>query len=157
IPRRRVNLNQNTRQGFVLENERPISVFLDEAEGAMSISVKKPAGLKSIDPVWDAVRAGAEQIVAGEPSLANMVISSILNHDSLGRALAYSVSARLHHDDVSADLIRQVFTETLSDAPEIGGHARADLAATLERDPACHRAIEPLLYFKGYQAIQTHR
>jgi serine O-acetyltransferase len=41
--------------------------------------------------------------------------------------------------------------------PEIGAEARADLAATLERDPAAQRAIEPFLYFKGYQAIQTHR
>ena len=31
------------------------------------------------------------------------------------------------------------------------------MSATLERDPACHRAIEPLLFFKGFQAIQTHR
>ncbi|HEX4297787.1 MAG TPA: serine O-acetyltransferase, partial [Devosia sp.] len=27
----------------------------------------------------------------------------------------------------------------------------------LERDPATHRAIVPFLYFKGFQAIQTHR
>jgi serine O-acetyltransferase len=123
----------------------------------MSNSAKKPAGLKSIDPVWDAVRAGAEQIVAAEPSLGNMAISSILNQDSFELALAHRLAARLHHDDVSADLIRQALIETLSDTPEIGDFARADLAATLERDPACHRAIEPLLYFKGYQAIQTHR
>jgi serine O-acetyltransferase len=26
-----------------------------------------------------------------------------------------------------------------------------------ERDPACHRFIQPLLFFKGYQAIQAYR
>jgi len=26
-----------------------------------------------------------------------------------------------------------------------------------ERDPACHRLMQPLLYFKGYQAIQSYR
>ena len=41
--------------------------------------------------------------------------------------------------------------------PRSAQNARVDLAATLERDPACHRAVEPLLFFKGYQAIQTHR
>jgi len=71
--------------------------------------------------------------------------------------LAHRLAARLDHDDVSADIIRQAFAETLIDTPEIGQFARVDLAATLERDPACHRALEPLLYFKGYQAIQTHR
>jgi serine O-acetyltransferase len=29
--------------------------------------------------------------------------------------------------------------------------------AVLDRDPACSRAIEPVLYFKGFQALQTHR
>jgi serine O-acetyltransferase len=123
----------------------------------MSSSARKSAEIKSVDPVWDAVRAGARQIVADEPSLANMAISAVLNHDTFEQALAHRLAARLDHDDVSADLIRQAFAETLSDAPEIGDLARVDLAATLERDPACHRAIEPLLFFKGYQAIQTHR
>ena len=120
-------------------------------------SAKQSAEIKSVDPVWDAVRSGARQIVLDEPSLANMVISSILNHDSFEQALAHRLAARLDHDDVSADIIRQAFAETLTDAPEIARDARVDLAATLERDPACHRALEPLLYFKGYQAIQTHR
>ena len=123
----------------------------------MSSSAKLSAEVKSVDPVWDAVRSGARQIVADEPSLANMAISSILNHDTFEQALAHRLAARLDHDDVSADIIRQAFAETLMDAPEIGHFARVDLAATLERDPACHRALEPLLYFKGYQAIQTHR
>ncbi len=29
--------------------------------------------------------------------------------------------------------------------------------AVVDRDPACGRFIEPLLYFKGFHAIQTHR
>ena len=123
----------------------------------MSASAKKSVEIKSVDPVWEAVRAGARQIVAAEPSMANLVVSAILNHDTFETALAHRLAARLDHDDVSADLIRQAFAETLADHPKIGIDARVDLAATLERDPACHRAIEPLLFFKGYQAIQTHR
>ena len=123
----------------------------------MSASAKKSVEIKSVDPVWEAVRAGARQIVAAEPSMANLVVSAILNHDSFETALAHRLAARLDHDDVSADLIRQAFAETLADYPKVGIDARVDLAATLERDPACHRAIEPLLFFKGYQAIQTHR
>ncbi|WDR05493.1 serine O-acetyltransferase [Devosia rhodophyticola] len=123
----------------------------------MSVSAKKPSGLKAVDPVWDALRGDAQTILADEPSLGNLVVSSVLNHDSFEAALVQRLAARLDHSDVSADLIRQAFLETLQDNPEIGTDARVDLAATLERDPACHRAIEPMLYFKGYQAIQTHR
>ncbi|MFD1251757.1 MULTISPECIES: serine O-acetyltransferase [Devosia] len=118
---------------------------------------KKSPQIQSVDPVWEAVRAGAQDILDREPSLANLVLASILNHDSFEAALAHRLAARLDHEDVSADIIRQAFADIVRDHPEIGEAARADLAATLERDPACHRAVEPLLYFKGYQAIQTHR
>jgi serine O-acetyltransferase len=123
----------------------------------MSASAKKSTSVQSIDPVWDAVRAGARQIIATEPSLANLVISAVLNHETFEQALAHRIAARLDHEDVSADIIRQTFAEVIADTPKVGTDARVDLAATLERDPACHRAVEPLLYFKGYQAIQTHR
>ena len=44
-----------------------------------------------------------------------------------------------------------------SDEPAIGDAFRADIVATVDRDPATNRFIEPVLYFKGFHAIQTHR
>lgn len=123
----------------------------------MNSTATMSAPIQIVDPVWEAVRSGAQQILDTEPSLANLVLSSVLNHESFGKALAHRLAARLGHDDVPADLVRQALEETLVDDPGVADAARVDLAATLERDPACHRAVEPLLYFKGYQAIQTHR
>ena len=34
---------------------------------------------------------------------------------------------------------------------------RADIQAVYDRDPACTRFMEPVLYFKGFHALQTHR
>jgi serine O-acetyltransferase len=123
----------------------------------VSVSLKSSAAVTMVDPVWDAVRANAQAILKEEPSLSSMVMANVLNHDSFEAALAHRLAERLDHTDVSADLIRQAFHEVLTTRPEIGQVARADLAATVERDPAAHRAIVPFLYFKGYQAIQTHR
>ncbi|SFZ83414.1 serine O-acetyltransferase [Devosia enhydra] len=120
-------------------------------------TVRTATQIKAVDPVWDAVVAGGRQIVEDEPSLAALVMASVLNHESFEAALAHRIAERLDHPDVSADLIRQAFLQAIALRPEIGAEARADLAATLERDPACHRAIEPFLYFKGFHAIQTHR
>ena len=117
----------------------------------------KTAGVTVIDPVWDAIGSGARQVVASEPSLTNLIYSNILNHSSFEEALAHRLAERLDHPDVSADLIRQAFQDALEARPEIGLEARADLAATLERDPALHKAVDCFLYFKGYHAIQTHR
>ena len=41
--------------------------------------------------------------------------------------------------------------------PAIAEAMRVDLAAVYDRDPACNRYIEPVLYFKGFHALQTHR
>ncbi len=115
------------------------------------------AELRAIDPVWDAVQAGALKVAQAEPSLANLIYSNVLNHDSFESALAHRLAERLDHPDVSADLIRQAFRDALDLRPQIGLDARADLAATLERDPAMHKAVDGFLYFKGFHAIQTHR
>jgi serine O-acetyltransferase len=123
----------------------------------MSGNAQQSSQIKSVDPVWEAVRASAQQIVDSEPALANMALSNILNHTRFEDALAHRLALRLGDEDVSADMIRQAFDETFRDEPQIGEAARTDLVATMERDPACDRAVEPLLYFKGYQAIQTHR
>jgi serine O-acetyltransferase len=36
-------------------------------------------------------------------------------------------------------------------------NVEADLQAVFERDPACKGYLQPFLYFKGFQALQTHR
>ena len=125
--------------------------------GNLKNSAKDLGHLKAVDPVWDAIVENARDIVVNEPAFGSLIASTVLAYDRFEDALAHRLAERLDHGDLSADLIRQAFGEALDFRPEIGAEARADLAATLERDPACHRAIEPLLYFKGYQAIQTHR
>jgi len=126
-------------------------------ETDMSGSSKKASHLQAIDPVWDAVTADARSVLKSEPSLSNLLISSVLNHVTFEEALAHRLAERLHHTDVSADLIRQAFMDAIAARPEIGQESRSDLAATFERDPACHKILDAFLYFKGFQAIQTHR
>jgi serine O-acetyltransferase len=58
---------------------------------------------------------------------------------------------------LQAVLLRQTFGEMLADWPEWSSVLRVDIQAFFDRDPACTRLMEPILYFKGFQAIQTHR
>lgn len=41
--------------------------------------------------------------------------------------------------------------------PEWSAVVRVDIQAYYDRDPACQRFVEPVLYFKGFHALQTHR
>lgn len=113
--------------------------------------------LAALDPIWDRIRSEAEDIVRREPELAAFIYSSVLHHDRLEAAVVHRVAGRLDHSALSGDLIRQTFDEALRDDPDIGNAFRADLVAVFDRDPATSRFIDPLLYFKGFHAIQTHR
>lgn len=123
----------------------------------MSAQAAKSAKLAMVDPVWEAVTSGAAGIADSEPVLANLVYSAVLNHETFEAALVHRLASRLDHAEVSADLIRRAFQDALAIRPEIAIESRADLLATLERDPACHKSVDAFLHFKGYQAMQTHR
>ena len=92
-----------------------------------------------------------------EPALAGFVYATILSKDRLEDAVCHRLAQRLDHSDVDAGLIAETFGQVLADHPELGRAFRADLAAVYDRDPACSRYIEPLLYFKGFHALVTHR
>jgi len=111
----------------------------------------------AIDPVWQAVREEAEKVVADEPLMSSFIFNSILNRSSLESAVIYRISERLHNRDFSGDLVRQSFETMMNNWPEWSEILRIDIAAVYDRDPACSRLIEPILYFKGFHAIQTHR
>ncbi len=110
-----------------------------------------------VDPQWHQMRQEAAEVAAREPALASFVFATVLNHDKMEDVLSHRLAQRLNHLDVDAGLLRQTFDEILAQDESICRAFRADLAAVFERDPACNRLIEPLLYFKGFQALQTHR
>jgi serine O-acetyltransferase len=110
-----------------------------------------------VDPVWTRIREEAETAIRQEPSLGGLMLTSLLNHETLEAAVVHRVASRLGHASVPSDLIEQTFLEALQAEPAIGDAFRADIAAVVDRDPAVTRVIEPVLYFKGFHAIQTHR
>ncbi|MEI8145508.1 MAG: serine O-acetyltransferase [Alphaproteobacteria bacterium] len=117
----------------------------------------KQQGLDTVDPLWFRVRAEAEEAAEREPALATFFFGSVLSQHSLQEAVAARVAARLDHSDVPQAIVRQAFHDALTADATIASAMRADIAAVLDRDPAASRAIEPLLYFKGFHALQAHR
>src|SRR5499433_1782057 len=118
---------------------------------------KSVNALHKVDPVWTRIRREAEAVVRQEPELSSFIYSSVLHHDRLEQVVVHRLVARLDHPDVSGELIRQAYADALDDTPTLGDIFRADIVATYDRDPATNRFIEPVLYFKGFHAIQTHR
>ncbi|HWM49321.1 MAG TPA: serine O-acetyltransferase [Xanthobacteraceae bacterium] len=116
----------------------------------------RPA-LDTVDPVWTRIRREAEEIARREPEIASFIYSSVLHHDTLEDVIVQRIADRLDDPAVSSDLIRQAFADALEEMAALGEMFRADVAAVFDRDPATERYIEPVLYYKGFHAIQTHR
>ena len=113
--------------------------------------------LAELDPVWSRIRAEGEAAVQDEPLLGGLIHSSLLHHPTLERALAYRFSLKLASGEMSEQILREIADEAYAADPALGQAARADLVAVFDRDPACHRFIQPILFFKGYQAVQAYR
>jgi len=112
---------------------------------------------QQIDPIWSEIRAEAQAAVENDPLLAAFLYSTILNQQTLEEAAIHRISQRLDHADIGADLLQQTFLAMWEDQPEWSDILRVDIQAYYDRDPACDRFLMPILYFKGFHAIQTHR
>jgi len=113
--------------------------------------------IKSYDPVWSQVRREAEEISAKEPALAGFVYATVLDHSRLEDSICHRVVRRLQHSALDSGLLHKTFQEAFESEPALGDAFRADLMAVAKRDPATARLIEPLLYFKGFHALETYR
>lgn len=118
---------------------------------------QRTAKLQPVDPIWRAIRDEAMEAVERDPLLAAFLYATILNQESLEDAVIHRIAQRLDHQDIGADLIQHTFKAMMRDQPDWSSIVRVDIQAYYDRDPACDRFIMPVLYFKGFHAIQTHR
>ena len=122
-----------------------------------SAIAKSQAEPRSVDPVWSKVREAAQATAAAEPVLAGTLHATVLSQSRFEGALSYHLARLAGTTEVPAALIRQTFDEAFAADARIGLAARADIVAVTERDPACTSHLDPLLWFKGYHALQTYR
>lgn len=111
----------------------------------------------SEDPVWTAVREEARASADREPMLASFLYAVVLNHKTLEDALSFQLAGKLESHTLTATTLRDLIDEAFESEPLIGRAIRRDLTAVRDRDPACDTYSTPLLYFKGYQALQAYR
>lgn len=110
-----------------------------------------------VDPVWDNLRVAAEELSAREPVLASLAHTVILEHRRFEDALGYQLAQKLGAPEISVLAVRDIASDALLSDPEVAAAARADIVSVLDRDPACENHLQPILFFKGYLAIQSAR
>lgn len=110
-----------------------------------------------VDPVWTRIVEEGRDLANNEPSMAAFVQSSVLQHETFAKALSFRLALKLSSGEMTSATLRDVILTAYEQDPSILEAARSDIAAVYDRDPACHRFIQPLLYFKGFLALQAAR
>ena len=110
-----------------------------------------------VEKIWQGLRAQATEIVGSEPGLRSLLSEVVLDQPCLGSALGMRLARKLAREDMTRGELAPLLMGVLREHPALVAQAAADLAAILERDPACTSPLEPLLYYKGFLAITTYR
>ena len=103
------------------------------------------------------MRSDAELAIKSEPLLSILIQSAILNHSSLQESLISQIAEKLCSTKVPYKIIYEVANEAFCVDPRLLKSVQADLLAVFDRDPSCNSVVQPILYFKGFVAIQAYR
>ncbi|MDO5059461.1 MAG: serine O-acetyltransferase [Neisseria sp.] len=107
--------------------------------------------------IWQTIRQETEAAARNEPMLASFLHMTVLRHETLAHVLAFHLSSKLASPSMDARVLYELFLHALETDESIVSATLSDIAACYERDPACDEYCLPLLYFKGFHAIQAHR
>ena len=109
------------------------------------------------DQLWQTLRSEAGLVAAQEPALASHIHSIVLHHQSLAEAISFLLATLLDSVAAPALLLREVCLDALRSDPQILSRLCRDIVACYERDAACDHYLMPVLYFKGFHALQSYR
>ncbi len=107
--------------------------------------------------VWQRIVKEARELSEQEPMLGSFYHATIIKHDSLSSALSYILANKLDTASMPAMAVREVIEEAFAADANITASSACDICATISRDPAVPLYSIPLLYLKGYHALQGYR
>ena len=133
------------------------SLTATQAVGADAPVLDRTSILEPSDPIWRAVRDDALAAIDKDKTVAALYERHVLHQSTLADAVMSVLAYRLGDSLVPVDTLGELLDSCLSEDPPILRHLSADFEAVYDRDPACRRYIEPLMFFKGFHALQTQR
>jgi len=107
--------------------------------------------------LWQAILLEVKRRADFEPIMSTFFHATVLNHDTFEGALSFLLASKLDSIVVSSMAIREIFDEAYREDPSIIRAAEIDIRAVRSRDPACNSYSTPLLFYKGFHALQSHR
>lgn len=116
-----------------------------------------PARIVGNQLVWQTIQQECEKAAADEPLLAGFLYNVVLSQPNLESALSHILATKLENGTLSALSLRRIIYDVVAQDEPVMVAVLADLQAVVRRDPACPGYANPVLYFKGFHAIQAYR
>ena len=109
------------------------------------------------EELWNLIVREAQQEAEQEPILASFLYTTIINHKNIESATSYHLANKLATASLLPISLMELFMEGYRVEPHLVEYMCKDLVGVFDRDPACDEYSIPLLYFKGYHALQSYR
>ena len=106
--------------------------------------------------LWDIITKEAEILKSSDPELEDFLKKNIFSFDNLFDSVTYILTNKLSDKKDSVNSLRESISIALS-SEIIQLSIEEDVNSVFEKDPACRFYCQPLLFFKGFQALQAHR
>ena len=113
--------------------------------------------IEELEQIWQCIKTEARGLAECEPMLASFYHATLLKHENLGSALSYILANKLANAIMPAIAIREVVEEAYRADTNMTDYAARDILAVRQRDPAVDKYSTPLLYLKGFHALQAYR
>jgi len=107
--------------------------------------------------------AGDWRIVEGEArtldtdDIGGLVVAALHGAHNLHDIVLRRLAELVGNAEIRPVLFLDLARKALAADPAIGRAMRKDAFAVVERDPAAGRLVDPILFYKGFHAITTHR
>jgi len=113
--------------------------------------------MAEVERLWRAIRTTAADTARREPLLAARLDTLVLGQPTPAAIVAVVLARRLACVDLTETALAALARQTFGSDALLLRQVSADLAAVVERDPACPDHLHVLLNLKGFQALQAHR
>lgn len=107
--------------------------------------------------LWENICLEVEQQAIDEPILADFLHLTVLRNANLAEVLSLYLSSKLSNQTLDIRALHEIFLECFRSDEAIIHKVEEDILAYYQRDPACDQYSKPILYYKGFHAIQIHR
>lgn len=107
--------------------------------------------------LWQRLRRQAAAAAEREPLLAPVMGHAVLDRGDLAEAICHIIAGDLGGGMVPEAGLVARFIDLHHADPALAQAAVEDLQAVMDRDPATTEPLQPLIYYKGFKALQAYR